>query len=52
MNVTAEEVVALMQSRFPRELEICVLAVQNQKMAQKLAEPPAVDAETAEESAS
>ena len=45
MDVTAEEVVALMQSRFPKELEICILAVQNQKMAQKLAEPPAVDAE-------
>jgi hypothetical protein len=44
MNVTAEEVVALMQSRFPKEFEICVLAIQNQKLQQQL-ELSAVDAE-------
>ena len=36
MNVTAEEVVAFMQSRFPKEFEICVLAVQNEKLQQQL----------------
>lgn len=38
MNVTAEEVVAIMQSRFPKEFEICVLAIQNQKAMQQIAE--------------
>ncbi len=38
MNVTAEEVVAMMQNRFPKELEICVLAIQNQKAMQQIAE--------------
>lgn len=45
MDVTAQEVVALMQARFPQELEICVLSVQNQKLTQELAELSAVDAE-------
>ena len=36
MDVTAQEVVALMQNRFPKEFEICVLAVQNQKLQQQL----------------
>lgn len=48
MNVTAEEVVAMMQNRFPKELEICVLAIQNQKAMQQIAELSAVDAETPE----
>lgn len=51
MNVTAEEVIALMQTRFPKELEICVLAIQNEKAQQQLAELSAVDAETAEDTA-
>lgn len=38
MNVTAEEVVAIMQSRFPKEFEICVLSIQNQKAMQQIAE--------------
>jgi len=38
MNVTAEEVVAFMQNRFPKEFEICVLAIQNQKAMQQIAE--------------
>lgn len=45
MNVTPEEVINVMQNRFPKEFEICVLAVQNQKMTQELAELSAVDAE-------
>ena len=45
MDVTPEEVVAFMQSRFPKELEIAVLAIQNQKAMQQLAELAAVDAE-------
>ena len=45
MDVTPEEVVAFMQSRFPKELEIAILAVQNQKAMQQLAELAAVDAE-------
>lgn len=36
MDVTAQEAVALMQNRFPKEFEICVLAVQNQKLQQQL----------------
>lgn len=32
MNVTAEEVVALLQQKFPQEFEICVLTIQNQKL--------------------
>jgi len=36
MNVSHEEVIALMQSRFPKEFEICVLAIQNQKLQQQL----------------
>ena len=42
MNVTHEEVIAMMQSRFPKEFEICVLAVQNQKALQQIAELSAV----------
>lgn len=38
MNVTHEEIVNVMQSRFPKELEICVLAIQNQKAMQQIAE--------------
>ena len=45
MDVTPEEVVAFIQSRFPKELEIAILAVQNQKAMQQLAELAAVDAE-------
>lgn len=45
MNVTHEEVIAMMQSRFPKEFEICVLAVQNQKALQQIAELAAVDDE-------
>ena len=45
MNVTAEEVVAFMQNRFPKEFEICILAIQNQKAMQQIAELSAVDAE-------
>lgn len=48
MNVTAEEVVAMMQNRFPKELEICVLAIQNQKALQQIADLSAVDDETPE----
>lgn len=36
MNVTPEEVINVMQNRFPKEFEICVLAVQNQKLQQQL----------------
>jgi len=32
VNVTPEEVIAVMQARFPKELEICVLTIQNQKL--------------------
>lgn len=45
MNVTHEEIVAFMQNRFPKELEICVLAIQNQKAMQQIAELSGVDAE-------
>ena len=37
-SVSYEEVIAVMQARFPKELEICVLTVQNQKLAQSKAE--------------
>lgn len=37
MNVSTEEVLAMVQTRFPHEFEICVLAVQNQKLQQQLA---------------
>ena len=37
MNVSTEEVLAMIQTRFPHEFEICVLAVQNQKLQQQLA---------------
>ncbi len=45
MNVTHEEIVNLMQSRFPKEFEICVLAIQNQKAMQQIAELSAVQPE-------
>lgn len=35
VNVTPEEVIAAMQTRFPKELEICVLTIQNQKLVQE-----------------
>ena len=35
VNVTPEEVIAVMQARFPKELEICVLTIQNQKLVQE-----------------
>ena len=38
MNVTHEEIVNVMQSRFPKEFEICVLAIQNQKAMLQIAE--------------
>lgn len=38
MNVTPEEVINVMQNRFPKEFEICVLAIQNQKAMQQIAE--------------
>ncbi len=38
MNVTHEEIFNVMQSRFPKEFEICVLAIQNQKAMQQIAE--------------
>lgn len=49
MNVTHEEIVNLMQSRFPKEFEICVLAIQNQKAMQQIAELSAAQPEESSE---
>ena len=48
MNVTHEEVIAMMQSRFPKEFEICVLAVQNQKLQQEIQLNAAEEEESSE----
>lgn len=38
VEVTAQEVVEVLQARYPRELEIAVLTVQNAKLQQQAAE--------------
>lgn len=45
MDVTPNDVIGVMQSRFPHELEICILTVQVQKLTAQLEAASAVDAE-------
>jgi hypothetical protein len=45
MDVTPNDVIGVMQSRFPHELEICVLTAQVQKLQAELEAAAAVDAE-------
>ena len=37
MNIEPQEVISLMQQRFPQEFEIVVLTIQNQKLAAEAA---------------
>jgi hypothetical protein len=37
MNIEPQEVISLMQQRFPQEFEIVVLTIQNQKLAAEVA---------------
>ena len=45
MNIEPQEVISLMQQRFPQEFEIVVLTIQNQKLAAEAANAGANDEE-------